>query len=95
MPLNATQTIADLAVLLDLPVILVVGLRLGCINHALLSYRAIVDSGLTCAGWIANQIESDMLRMDENVRAIEQRIATPLLGFIPYSQANRSSFRLP
>jgi dethiobiotin synthetase len=86
VPLNRTQTVADLAVLLDLPVLLVVGMRLGCINHALLTYQAIVDSGLSCVGWVANQIEADMQRVSENIESIEQRIDAPLLGRIPFSE---------
>jgi dethiobiotin synthetase len=84
VPLNNTQTVADLAVLLDLPVVLVVGMRLGCINHALLTYQAIIDSGLSCAGWIANQIDPDMQLVNENITAIEQRIGAPLLGRVKY-----------
>jgi dethiobiotin synthetase len=86
VPLNNTQTVADLAVLLDLPVVLVVGMRLGCINHALLTHQAIIDSGLSCAGWIANQIDADMQRVNENITAIEQRIGAPLLGKVNYDE---------
>lgn len=86
VPVNATQTMADLVIMLDMPVLLVVGMRLGCINHALLSYQAIVDSGLHCIGWVANQIEKNMLCLDENIASIEQRITAPLLGRIRYQQ---------
>jgi dethiobiotin synthetase len=74
---------AGLAVQLGLPVILVVGLRLGCINHALLTAEAIVARGLVLAGWVANQVDPDMRFADENVAALEQRMPAPLLGRVP------------
>ncbi len=74
---------ADLAVLLNLPVILVVGLRLGCINHALLTAEAIVARGLVLAGWVANLVDPDMRFADENVAALERRMPAPLLGRVP------------
>lgn len=74
---------ADLAVQLGLPVIMVVGLRLGCINHALLTAEAIVARGLVLAGWVANQVDPDMRFADENVAALEARMPAPLLGRVP------------
>ena len=84
VPLNDSQDSADLAVLLGLPVILVVGMRLGCLNHALLTYRAINECGLTCAGWVANVLDGEMPALPENIEALQQRIATPLLGVVPH-----------
>lgn len=84
VPLNDTQDIADLAVALGLPVILVVGMRLGCLNHALLTVRAINDCGLECAGWVANVIDADMAALDENIQALQQRIKAPLLAVVPH-----------
>ena len=84
VPLNNTQDSADLAVELDIPVILVVGMRLGCLNHALLTIRAINVSGLHCAGWVANVIDADMAVLNENIQALQQRIKAPLLGVIPH-----------
>lgn len=84
VPLNDTQDSADLAVALELPVILVVGMRLGCLNHALLTMRAINASGLKCAGWVANVLDPDMAALDENIKALQQRIEAPLLGKVPY-----------
>ncbi|MGB7502704.1 MAG: dethiobiotin synthase [Azonexus sp.] len=75
---------ADLAVALALPVILVVGLRLGCINHALLTAEAIAARGLTLAGWVANRIDPAMTRADENIAALRERLGAPLLGIVPY-----------
>lgn len=75
---------AQLAEQLNLPVILVVGLRLGCISHALLTIEAIIARDLVLAGWVVNEIDPDMQFADENVAALEQRIPAPLLGRIPY-----------
>lgn len=84
VPLNDTQDSADLAAILGLPVILVVGMRLGCMNHALLTMRAINDCGLKCAGWVANVTDPDMAALDENILALQQRIGAPLLGVVQY-----------
>jgi dethiobiotin synthetase len=84
-PLNVMQDGADLAARLGLPVILVVGIRLGCLNHALLTARAIEECGLVCVGWIANRIDPQMLEADRNVSALEQRLSAPLLGDIDYA----------
>jgi dethiobiotin synthetase len=84
VPLGEHYDTADLACDLALPVIVVVGIRLGCINHALLTAEAIAARGLTLAGWIANRIDPGMLRFDENVEALKDRIAAPLLGVIPH-----------
>ncbi len=83
-PLNAHQDISDLAKALDLPVILVVGVKLGCINHSKLTYQAIQQSGLSCAGWIAVCVDGDMLNMDENIQTIKALISAPLLGVLPH-----------
>jgi dethiobiotin synthetase len=79
---------ADLAVALALPVILVVGLRLGCINHALLTAEAIAARGLTLAGWVANRIDPAMTRADDNIAALRERLGAPLLGSVPYLPGN-------
>lgn len=84
VPLNENESVADLAKALGLPVILVVGLKLGCINHALLSAESIRSTGCQLAGWIANTINPNMAAMAENIQAIEARIGTPLLGIVPY-----------
>lgn len=83
VPLGADFDTADLAVRLGLPVILVVGLRLGCLNHALLTAEAIQARGLTLAGWIANRIDPDMPRWEDNVAALRERLPAPLLGVLP------------
>ena len=84
VPLNATQTGADLAMRLGLPIVLVVGMRLGCLNHALLTRRQIESSRLRCAGWVANCMLPDMPHLDGNIRALEQRLDCPLLGVVPF-----------
>ncbi len=84
VPLNGDEGGAELARELGLPVILVVGMRLGCLNHALLTTRAIEDCGIKYAGWIANVADSSMAALPENVAALQERIAAPLLGTVPY-----------
>lgn len=83
VPLGPETDTADLAQRLGLPVILVVGMRLGCINHALLTQQAIAARGLKLAGWIANRIDPSMSRFEENQAALELRMTAPLLGIIP------------
>jgi len=83
VPFNDTFDSADLAAQLNLPVILVVGVRLGCISHALLTVEAIVARGLVLAGWVANTADPDMRFFDENIEALEARIPAPLLGVVP------------
>ena len=83
VPLNDQQYVSDLAQLLNFPVILIVNMRLGCINHALLTAQAIEQSNLKMAGWIANQARSSMQCLDENIKSIQSRIKAPLLGVIP------------
>lgn len=87
VPLDDTSDTADLAHALGLPVVLVVGVRLGCINHALLTADAIAKSGLAIAGWVANRIEADMRFAEENIDTVRSRLArehhAPLLGSLP------------
>jgi dethiobiotin synthetase len=83
VPLTDTLDTADLAVQFDLPVILVVGMRLGCISHALLTAEAIIKRGLVLAGWVANEIDPDMRFIGENIDALAERIPAPLLGRVP------------
>lgn len=83
VPFNDSFDSADLAAQLNLPVVLVVGMRLGCISHALLTVEAIVARGLVLAGWVANTADPDMRFFDENVEALAARIPAPLLGVVP------------
>jgi dethiobiotin synthetase len=79
----------DLAAALDLPVILVVGMRLGCINHALLTAQSVADRGLRVAGWVANRIDAQMPHAQDNIatiaRALQRRHAAPLLGVVGFT----------
>ena len=84
VPINAQQTIADLAVELKLPLVLVVGMRLGCINHALLTVEAIKARGLKLAGWVANQIDPEMPMFEENLASLQQRIDAPCLSVVSW-----------
>ena len=97
VPLGEGFDTADLAQALGLPVVLVVGLRLGCLNHALLTAEAIEKRGLVLAGWIANGIDPAMPYRDENIAALRQRLAAPLLGVLPWlggGDASAASFHL-
>lgn len=87
VPLNQTQTLADLAVQINIPIILVVGIRLGCINHALLTVEAIKTRGLTLAGWVANEIDPNSRTFAENLTSLQQRIAAPCLSVIRWQGA--------
>lgn len=81
-PLSADLDQADLVRALKLPVVLVVGIRLGCINHARLSAAAIAADGLDCIGWIANEVDPQMERIEENIGMLRQRLAMPCWGRI-------------
>ncbi|KVO86634.1 dethiobiotin synthetase [Burkholderia ubonensis] len=87
VPLTGTRDMADLAVALGVPVVLVVGVRLGCISHALLTADAIRQRGLTLAGWVANHVDPAMAFQDENVATLRDWLArehgAPLIGRIP------------
>ena len=84
VPLGREGDSADLAQTLNLPVILVVGLRLGCLNHALLTREVILARGLRLAGWVANHIDPNMARPEENVATLRDLMEAPLLGEIPW-----------
>jgi len=84
VPLNDKQDSAEMAQHLALPVIVVVGMRLGCLNHALMTMRMIADCELECAGWVANVIDVDMPALQHNIDALSERIEAPLLGVVPF-----------
>ncbi|ROR34506.1 dethiobiotin synthase [Inmirania thermothiophila] len=89
VPLGAHWTTADLAVAMGLPVLLVVGLRLGCISHALLTAEAVAARGLRLAGWIAARVEPATERAGAVVEALQARLAAPLLGVLPHARPPR------
>jgi dethiobiotin synthetase len=83
VPLGGGRDTADLAQRLNLPVLLVVGMRLGCLNHALLTAEAIAARGLSLAGWVANRIDPAMLAYDENLATLARLLPAPLLVELP------------
>ncbi len=85
-PISDNQTMADVAESLQLPVILVVGIRLGCLNHALLTAAQIIKQGLPLAGWVANHIDPEMSRPKENLAYLTLAINAPLLGVIAHTE---------
>jgi dethiobiotin synthetase len=84
VPIGPDLTMADVAKSLALPVVLVVGMRLGCLNHALLTADAIAQSGLAFAGWVANRIDPAMESFDDNVAALRARLPAPLVAIFPH-----------
>jgi dethiobiotin synthetase len=97
VPLNAESTMADLAAELQLPVILVVAIKLGCINHALLTVAAIEQQGLKLAGWVANHV-AEQSESTEMIETLTSRIDAPCLGVVPHLNNNESAasfLRLP
>ncbi|HEY8118918.1 MAG TPA: dethiobiotin synthase [Methylophilaceae bacterium] len=85
VPLGDDIDTADMAQRLGLPLIMVVGMRLGCLNHALLTAEAIKARGLKLAGWVANQIDPKMSAFEENLQALKERLGCPCLGVVPWS----------
>lgn len=83
VPINKCETMADIPKQLNAEVILVVGIRLGCINHALLTAQAIRQDGLKIAGWVANILDTEMLRIDENIDTLKHMLIEPCLGVVP------------
>ncbi|MDG2036303.1 MAG: dethiobiotin synthase [Pseudomonadales bacterium] len=91
VPINEQYTMADLAEALDMQVVLVVGMKLGCINHALLTAAAIEQAGLPLVGWVANHLHQDMSESAANVAALAARIQSPLLAELPFSPSIESA----
>ena len=90
VPLNQEETLADVARLLELPVILVVGMRLGCLSHAILTAESVKASGLMLAGWIGNQIDPGMAVLEENLNSLSRMIDAPRLGSLPWLDENQA-----
>ena len=84
VPLSTSLSVSDLPQVLDLPVILVVGLKLGCLNHALLTAESIRTRGCTLAGWVGNGIDPEMQSRDENLASLAALIQAPCLGVVPW-----------
>ncbi|VAW80646.1 Dethiobiotin synthetase [hydrothermal vent metagenome] len=83
VPISQQSTMQDLVKVLNIPIILTVGLKLGALNHSLLTYQAIKNAGLHCCAWVANTLDSEMSCVTENIQAINQRFDCPCLGVIP------------
>ena len=88
VPINDQKDLGDFAQQIQLPVILVVGMKLGCINHALLTIEAILARKLVIAGWIANTLDQEMGLLSENIETLQSRISAPFLGLIPKLPTN-------
>jgi dethiobiotin synthetase len=84
VPLNERETLADLPKELNIPVILVVGMKLGCINHAILTIEAIRNDGCELAGWVANVVDKDMAELAANFASLQSYIPAPCLGLVPF-----------
>ena len=91
VPVNDREHLSQLPLEMNLPVILVVGMRLGCLNHALLTVEAIQRDGLALAGWIANCIDPAMGYRQENIETLNSAISAPCLGVIPHLSSNESA----
>ena len=83
VPLNDHESLADFAQKIDLPIIVVVGMKLGCLNHALLTIEAIKTRKMKIAGWVANALAQEMSLLNENIQSLQDRIDAPFLGMIP------------
>lgn len=83
VPLNEHESLADFAQKIDLPIIVVVGMKLGCLNHALLTIEAIQSRKMKIAGWVANALAQEMSLLSENIQSLQDRIDAPFLGMIP------------
>lgn len=86
VPINNKESMADLAVALGLPIILVVGLRLGCLNHALLTVQSIQEKGANLVGWVANSIDPLFKEKIANIDSLKAGIPAPCLGVVPYRE---------
>ena len=86
VPINRQETMADLAVKLNLPVILVVGVRLGCINHALMTAGSIRAAGLNLVGWVANRIDQNMPAIEENIATLKAMIKAPCIADVAWGE---------
>lgn len=94
-PLNNNETWLDVILISKIPVIFVVGMRLGCLNHALLTELALKSHQINCVGWIANCIDKDMLALSENINTLSQKMKMPLLKIIPEGKRIKGSLMFP
>ncbi|TWI56753.1 dethiobiotin synthetase [Pseudomonas duriflava] len=92
VPLAGTASLSDVALAAGLPIILVVGVRLGCINHAVLTAEAIERDGLRLAGWVANIVDPHTSRLDDNLATLKERLSVPCLGIVPHLEQPLPAF---
>ena len=90
VPLNDEELFSEAIVDLAIPVVLVVGIKLGCLNHAILTYQSIVDTGVPFIGWIANCLSPEMLQIDKNIETLQCWIKHPCLGVVPFQKTNHN-----
>ncbi len=93
-PLNAQETLANLAKQLPCHIILVVGMRLGCLNHAILTWQAIQQAQVQVCGWIANCLEPEMPALEENLTSLQALLPIPCLGIVPYNASVADCVRI-
>ncbi len=87
LPINDTEYLSDWVKAREIPVILVVGMKLGCLNHTLLTIQALKAQGVKCAGWVANEIDPNMSEFDANLESLKKRIDAPLLAVAPFAKS--------
>lgn len=92
VPLNTQETTLDLASALGFPIILVVGIRLGCLNHALLTSESLMNNNLPVLGWVANVVDEKMEYKIENIKSLQKTLPFPLLGIVPYAPMPTRAF---
>ena len=92
VPLDATRDMLDVARALSLPVVLVVGVRLGCLNHALLSAAAIRARGLALAGWVGNRVDPGMPRVEANMSTLDERLLAPRIATLGWEQTDNPAW---
>lgn len=86
VPINRQETMADLAIKLNLPIVLVVGVRLGCINHALMTAGSIRAAGLNLVGWVANRIDPNMPAIEENIATLKAMLKAPFIADVAWGE---------
>ncbi|MDX1678358.1 dethiobiotin synthase [Arsukibacterium sp.] len=94
LPLDGQRYLADWVAKQQLPVVLIVGMKLGCLNHAMLTVREIARSGCQLLGWVANCVDPDMALAEQNIADLQQRIPAPCLGVVPYRPDNNEQVAL-
>jgi dethiobiotin synthetase len=90
VPLNNRELFSDVVIELKIPIILIVGIKLGCLNHAILTYHTILSKGATLLGWVANCLDPDALCIHENIESLKNWIDAPCLGVVPYDCTSTS-----